>query len=111
MALKPQKMRGHDEVYKGLGGFLNLWSAMPNDDFSGEFRRKNESLSQYWRNVKAALDLPLLSEESLRGGFWPTSRFTPSEADQFQEDGTLCDKFSRNVPHVGRRGDRPADSF
>ena len=47
MALKPQKMCGHDEVYKGLGGFLNLWSAMANDDFSREFRRKNEPLSQY----------------------------------------------------------------
>ena len=47
MALKLQKMCGHDEVFKGLGGFLNLWSAMANDDFSGEFRRKNEPLSQY----------------------------------------------------------------
>ena len=31
MALKPQKMRGHDEVYKGLGGFLIcgvLWLMM-----------------------------------------------------------------------------------
>ena len=46
-ALKPQKMRGHDEVCKGLGGFLNLWSAMATDDFSGEFRRKNEPVSQY----------------------------------------------------------------
>ena len=46
MALKPQKMHGHDEVYKGLGEFLNLWSAMANDDFSGEFGRKNEPLSQ-----------------------------------------------------------------
>ena len=59
MALKPQKMHGHNEVYKDLGGFLNLWSAMANDDFFGEFRRKNEPLSQYWRDVKAALDLPL----------------------------------------------------
>ena len=24
MALKPQKMHGHDKVYKGLEGFLNL---------------------------------------------------------------------------------------
>ena len=47
MALKPQKMRGHDEVYKGLGGFLNLWSVMANNDFSREFRRKNKPLSQY----------------------------------------------------------------
>ena len=89
MALKPQKMHGHDEVYKGLEGFLNLRSAMANDDFSGEFRRKNEPLSQYWRGVKATLDLPLPVEESLKGGFWATSRFTPSKADQFQENGTL----------------------
>ena len=25
LALKPRKMYGHDEVYKGLGGFPNLW--------------------------------------------------------------------------------------
>ena len=31
--------------------------------------------------MKAALDLPLLAEESLKGNFWPTSRFTPSEVD------------------------------
>ena len=68
MALKPQKMRGHDEG-KGLGGFLNLWSAMANDDFFGEFRRKNEPLSEYWRDVKATLDLPLPLVESPRGGF------------------------------------------
>ena len=104
-------MRGHDEVYKGLGGFLNLWSAMANDDFSGEFRRKNEPLSQYWRDVKAALDLPLPLEESLRGGFWPQLRFTPSQVDRFQEDGTLSEEYARDVSHVGRRGDRPIESF
>ena len=111
MALKPQKMCGHDEVYKGLGRFLNLWSAMANDDFSGEFRRKNEPLSEYWRDVKADLDLPLPSVESLSGGFWPTSRFTPFEVDRFHEDGTLREEFARDVPHVGRRGDRLAKSF
>ena len=111
MALKPQKMSGHDEVYKGLGGFLNLWSAMANDDFSGEFRRKNEPLSQYWRDTKVALDLLLPSEKSLRRGFWPTSRFIPSQVDQFQEDGTLREEYAKDVPHVGREGDCPAESF
>ena len=81
-ALKPQKMCGHDEVCKGLEGFLNLWSAMAYDDFSREFRRKSEPMSQYWRGVKAAIDLPFATEESLKDGFWPRSRFTP-EADQF----------------------------
>ena len=109
-ALKPQKMRGHDEVYKGLGGFLNLWSAMANDNFSREFRRKNEPVSQYWRGVKAALDLLLPIEECLKDGFWPRTKFIP-EAQQFQEDGTLCEEFARDAPHVGRRGDRPMESF
>ena len=62
-------MRGHDEVCKGLGGFLNLWSAMGNDNFSGEFRRKNEPVSEYWRGVKVALDLLLPIEECLKDGF------------------------------------------
>ena len=43
-ALKPQKMYAHDEVCKRLGGFPNLWRSMANDDFSREFRRKNEPL-------------------------------------------------------------------
>ena len=103
-------MRGYDEVCKGLGGFLNLWSAMATNDFSGEFRRKNELVSQYWRGVKAALDLLVPSEEYLKDGFWPRSRFIP-ETEQFQEDGTLREEFARDVPHVGRRGDRPMESF
>ena len=61
--------------------------------------------------MKAALDLPLPSVESLRGGFWPTSRFTPFEVDRFHEDGTLHEEFARDVPHVGCREDRPAESF
>ena len=61
--------------------------------------------------MKAALDVPLPVEESLRDGFWPRSRFIPSAVDQFQEDGTLCEEFARDVPHVGRRGDRLVESF
>ena len=69
MALKPEKMHGHDEVCKGLGGFLNLWNGMANDDLSGEFRRKIEHVKYYWRGVKIALDEPLPSEDRLRNGF------------------------------------------
>ena len=36
------------------------------NDFSKEFRRKNEYVSQYWRDVKAALDLSLPIEKSLK---------------------------------------------
>ena len=60
--------------------------------------------------MKATLDLPLPIEESLKDGFWPRLRFI-LEVDQFQEDGTLREEFATDVPHVGRRKDRPAESF
>ena len=50
---------------------------MANNDFSREFRRTNEPVSQYWKDVKVALNLPLPSEETLREGFWPKIRCTP----------------------------------
>ena len=93
-----------------LEGFLNLWSAMANDEFSGEFRRKNKPVSQYWRGVKAALDLLLPIEESLKDNIWPKSRFI-LEVDQFQEDGTLHEEFAIDAPHIRRREDCPMDSF
>ena len=89
---------------------MNFTSAMANDDFSGEFRRKNKPVGQYWRDVKVALDLPLPTKESLKDDFWPRSRFT-LEANQFQEDGTLREEFATNATHVGRRGDHPLESF
>ena len=46
-ALKPQEMCAYDKVCKGIGGVLNLWSAMANDDFSSKFRWRNELVSQY----------------------------------------------------------------
>ena len=61
--------------------------------------------------MKATLDLPLPTEESLKGDFWPTSKFTLSKADQFQEDGTLCKEFAIDVFQVSRRGDCSAKSF
>ena len=61
--------------------------------------------------MKVALDLPLPAKEFSKGGFSPTSRFIPSEADQFQEDGTLHEEFATDVPLVGCRGDRSVESF
>ena len=89
MALKLKKMRGHNEVCKGLGGFLNLWNGMANDNLLGEFRRKIEPVRYYWRGMKTTLDEPLPSEDHLRNEFWPMTKIAPSEVDRFHADGTL----------------------
>jgi hypothetical protein len=58
--LVPHKMRNFDEVAKGLGGFVNLWDTMTNEDISSEFRRRNEPLSYYWRVVTSPMDVAIL---------------------------------------------------
>ena len=69
-------MHRHDEVCNGLQRALNLWNAMANNGFSGEFKRTNEPISQYWKDIKVALNLLLPLEETLKEGFWPKVRCT-----------------------------------
>ena len=61
--------------------------------------------------MKTALDELLPLEDCLKNGFWPMTRIAPSKVDQFQEDGTLREEFARDASHVGRRRNRPEESF
>jgi hypothetical protein len=65
--LVPRKMRNFDEVAKGLGGFVNLWNTMVNEDISGEFKRRNEPLSYYWKAVTSAMDAAISVLQTLHG--------------------------------------------
>ena len=61
----PEKKRTYDETKKGLDGFIAYWTQMANEDHSGEFRRKNEPIKNYWKGIRAALDAPLLVRDTL----------------------------------------------
>jgi hypothetical protein len=104
-------MRNFDEITKGLSGFVNLWDTMANEDIFGEFRRRNEPLSYYWRAVRSAMASDISVSETLRGGFWPSSRFGPDVEDEFMDDGTVREEYVEDAPFVGRRCIRPAPSF
>jgi hypothetical protein len=109
--LGSQRMRNFDEITKGFSGFVNLWDTMANEDISGEFRRRNEPLSYYWRVVRSAMASDISVSETLRGGFWPSSRFGLDVEDEFMDDGTIREEYAEDAPFVGRRRDRPAPSF
>ena len=109
--LAPHLMRCFDEVCKGLDGYIAFWGAMANQDLSGEFRRKNESVMKYWEGVRGALQDPLHRRETLRNGFWPNSMILNEEEDQYLNDGTVREEFAEDAPFVGRRRDCPQPSF
>ena len=67
-------MRSIEEIKKGLDGYIEYWRKMANSDESGEFRRKNDPVKEYWKGVREALDEPMQERERLKEGFWPASR-------------------------------------
>jgi hypothetical protein len=69
VSLVPHRMRNFDEVAKGLGGFVNLWDTMANEDIFGEFKRQNEPLSYYWRAVTSTIHAAILAPQTLQNGF------------------------------------------
>jgi hypothetical protein len=104
-------MINFDEITKGLSGFVNLWDTMANEDISGEFRRRNEPLSYYWRAVRSAMASDISISETLRGGFWPSSRFGLDVEDEFMDDSTVREEYAEDASFMGRRRNRPAPSF
>jgi hypothetical protein len=109
--LGSQRMRTFDEITKDLNGFVNLWDTMANEDISGEFRRRNEPLSYYWRAVRSVMASDISVLETLHGRFWPSSRFGLDVEDEFMDDGTIREEYAEDAPFVGRRRDRLAPSF
>ena len=56
--IRPQEMRSIEEIKKGLDGYIEYWRKMADSDESGEFRRKNDPVKEYWKGVREALDEP-----------------------------------------------------
>src|SRR5579875_164178 len=109
--LAPHPMKALEEVKKGLNSFIGLWNRMADNDLSGEFKRKNALVNDYWKSVRLALDALLQVRESLLNGFWPASRITIDEGDRRQRDGTICEEDAEDTPFVGRKRDCPRASF
>lgn len=109
--LQPRAMRNLPDVIRGLSGFISYWDQQSREDRTGEYRRRYEPLSNYWRSVRDALALPLDLPPTLRDGFWPRSRVDRSVEDEFTDIGDLREEFDEDDPFVGQARDRPAPSF
>ena len=61
--------------------------------------------------MKVALDLPAGFDETLKDGFWPTTRVAPSFEDEFTETGNVREEYDEDEHFIGQTRDRPAKSF
>ena len=58
--------------------------------------------------MKVALDSPPTFEETLKDGFWPTTRVAPSFEDEFTEIGNVREEYDEDEHFVGQARDRRA---
>ena len=84
---------------------------MANENISGEFRRRNELLSYYWKAVRSAMASDVSVSETLHGRFWPSSGFGLDVEDEFMDDGTIHEGYVEDATFVGYRCDCPTPSF
>ena len=109
--LQPRAMRNLPDVIRGLLGFISCWDQQAREDRIGEYRRRYEPLSQYWRLVRNALSEPLDLPMSLQDGFWPSSRIDRTIEDQFTDGGDVREDYDEDEPFVGQSHDRPTPTF
>ena len=106
-----RRMRGVEDIEKGIAGYMKYWRDLCNVDVTGEYQRRYEHLVQYWCDVKEALDEPITPSNDLKEGFWPTMRMEANVADQTAEDGEEREEFGEDDPSVGPLNGRPQPSF
>ena len=58
-----------------------------------------------------ALDAPTGFDETLKDGFWPTTRVAPSFEDEFTETGNVWEEYDEDKHFVGQARDRPTESI
>ena len=57
------------------------------------------------------LDAPIGFDETLKDGFWPTTKVTPSFEDEFIETGNVREEYDEDEHFLGQARDRSAESF
>ena len=61
--------------------------------------------------MKAALDLLSEYDETLKDGFWPTTKVAPSFEDEFMETGNVHKEYDSDKHFVGHARDCLAELF
>jgi hypothetical protein len=107
-AVMPRPMKGHDDIVKGLNGYIQYWTAEGQKDVTGLYKYQYAHCIEYWSRVRDALLNPEMEAcDTLFMGFWPQTRQS-LEVRGMQAYGSISGEEFRGEEHyIGPRSQRP----
>jgi hypothetical protein len=105
-------MKGHDDIVKGLNGYIQYWTLEGQRDATGVYKSQYGQCIEYWSGVRDALLNPDMEAcDTLFLGFWPRTRQS-LEVRGMQPCSTMSGAQCGGEEHyIGPCSQRPAPVY
>jgi hypothetical protein len=106
-AVMPRPMKGHDDIVKGLNGYIQYWRAEGQNDVIGLYKYQYAHCLEYWSRVRDALLNPEMEAcDTLFMGFWPQTRQSLEVRGMQAYDSISGEEFRGKEHYIGPRSQR-----
>jgi hypothetical protein len=111
-AVMSRPMKGHDDILKGLNGYIQYWIAEGQKDVTGLYKYQYAHCIEYWSRIWDALLNPEMEAcDILFLGFWPQTQQS-LEVRGMQAYGSISgEEFRGEEQYIGPRSQRPRCMF
>jgi hypothetical protein len=100
-------MKCHNEIVKGITGFIQHWEEERNANVTGLYRHRYAHCVNYWTRVRDALLEPEMEAcDTLFMGFWPQTQQSFEMRIHFLGDVNVQAEFAGDEHYIGPRSSR-----
>jgi hypothetical protein len=98
----PRLIKGHDDIVRGLNGYIQYWTAEWQRDVTGLYKYQYAHCIEYWSRVRY---------DTLFMGLWPQTRQS-LEVRGMQAYGSISgEEFRGEEYYIGPRSQRPRPMY
>jgi hypothetical protein len=112
LAVMPHPMKGHDDILKGINGFISHWTKEGQADVTGLYKYRYTYCVEYWSRIRDALrELEMEACDILFMGFWPQTRQSFEVPRANIKDHDMQEEFVGNEYYISPRSCRPRRAY
>lgn len=113
MAVRPQALKGEDDILHGLEGYIKHWESLLEEEAGANFHTHVSRCIEYWTRVRDSVSEKdyLTDSHELQCGFWPHTRQPGDIMTDIMEDGRTREEMDEDEPYIGSLDARPPPSY